>query len=143
MTYEPMYVFSADTKCKSHGINSFGLFDYHCRDIARNEAKCIGIFPRQVPKFWAIGFELCQYFSNALIGILYTNGWRQPFEKLPILELSLHNSAAFCLWQKFLWDLPEYVTFNIINLHLPYSWIQGGGPPKGFFFVDFIYLQKC
>jgi len=38
--------------------------------------------------------------------------------KLPIVKLSLHNSVAFCLRQKLRRDLPENVTYYIINLHL-------------------------
>jgi len=40
------------------------------------------------------------YFSNVLIEILVTNGWKQSFAKLPIPKLSLHNNAVFYLWQK-------------------------------------------
>jgi len=55
--------------------------------------------------------KYCGYFSNVLIEILLTNGWKQSFAKLPILKLSLPNSAAFCLRQKIRRDLPENVTF--------------------------------
>jgi len=60
------------------------------------------------------------FFNNNFIAILFINGWRQSFAKLRILKANLHNSAAFCLWQKFLRDLPENVTLycNTINLHL-------------------------
>jgi len=40
------------------------------------------------------------YFSNVLIEILVINVWKQSFAKLPIPKLSIHNSAAFYLWQK-------------------------------------------
>jgi len=43
--------------------------------------------------------------------ILFTNGWRQCFAKLPILKLSLHNSAAICFRQKRRRGLPENATF--------------------------------
>jgi len=43
--------------------------------------------------------------------ILLTNSWRQSFAKLPILKLSLHNSAAVGLRQKLRRGLPENVIF--------------------------------
>jgi len=55
--------------------------------------------------------EYCGYFSNVLIEILFTNGRKQSFAELPILKLSLHNGAAFCLRQKIRRDLPENLTF--------------------------------
>jgi len=36
-----------------------------------------------------------------LTEILFTNGRRQAFAKLPILKLSLHNSAAFVFGKSF------------------------------------------
>jgi len=33
------------------------------------------------------------------------------FAKLPIAKVSLHNSAAFCLWQKLRREVPENLTF--------------------------------
>jgi len=51
------------------------------------------------------------YFSNVLIEILFTNGWKQSLAKLPNPKLGLHNSAAVCLRQKLRRDLPENVTF--------------------------------
>ena len=50
-------------------------------------------------------------FSNVLFEILFTNGWKQSFARLPITKLSLHNSAAFCLRQTIRWDLPENLPF--------------------------------
>ena len=65
-------------------------------------------------------------FSNILIEILFTDSWRQPFTKLPIPKLSLHNSAAFLhsakALQRFAWKsnfltytlalgLPDHLTF--------------------------------
>jgi len=71
----------------------------------------LSFIPSQLKKFWAIGqYTLDQYFSKVLMEILFTNGWRQPFAKLPILKLSLHNSAAVCLRQKLRRGLPENVT---------------------------------
>jgi len=72
----------------------------------------LSFIPSQLIKFWAIGqYMLGQYFSKVLVEILFTNGWRQPFAKLPILKLSLHNSAAVCLRQKLRRGLPEKVAF--------------------------------
>jgi len=42
---------------------------------------------------------------------LFTNGYRQSLAKLPILKLSLRNSAAVCLQQKLRRGLSENVTF--------------------------------
>jgi len=67
----------------------------------------LSLIPSQVIKFWVIG----QYFSKVSMEILFTNGWRQSFGKLPILKLSLHNSAAVCLRQKLRRGLSEYATF--------------------------------
>jgi len=43
--------------------------------------------------------------------ILFTNGWRLPFAKLPILKLRLYNSVAVCLRQKLRRGLSENATF--------------------------------
>ena len=69
------------------------------------------------------------YFSKLLIEILFTNGWKQSFAKVPIPKLNLHNGAAFRLRQKLRRDLPENLTFqhyitSIIKLYTVCFWIR-------------------
>jgi len=61
--------------------------------------------------------QIGQYFSEVLMEILFANGWRLSFAKLPILKLSLHNSDV-CLWQKLRSGLPENITFQHYCIHL-------------------------
>jgi len=46
-----------------------------------------------------------------MMEILFADGWRQSFAKLPILKLSLHNSVAVCLRQKLRRGLRGNATF--------------------------------
>ena len=72
----------------------------------------LSLIPSQVIMFWVIdSIQLGQYFSKLLMESLFTGGWRQSFAKLPILKLSLHNSAAVCFRQKLHRVLPENVPF--------------------------------
>ena len=65
------------------------------------------------------------YFSNVLIEILVTNGWKQSFAKLPIPKLSLHISAAFYLWQKafqrFAWKSHFLTLYTLASLNYTVS----------------------
>ena len=75
----------------------------------------LSLFPSQVPTFWAMGQYTARWILQATstfwLVLCSLISWRQPFAKLLIPKLSLHNSAAFCLRKKLRRDLPENLTF--------------------------------
>ena len=69
-------------------------------------------------------------FYKVLIEILFTNGWKQSFVKLPIPKLSLRNSAAFLssakASQRFVWKSNFQTLYTLASpkLEVVCFWIR-------------------
>jgi len=100
---------------------------HHCCGITRSKIECVFILVFESSPYvlsyrsmysWE---NTVSYFSNVLIEILVTNGWKQSFAKLPIPKLSLYNSAVFYLWQKasqrFAWKFHILIPYTLASLN--------------------------